>query len=334
MSHEWLKDIPYDILDSAFHDLIKARSAIQAKNKNQRQKGQSTNSFSTFHFRSRRDPQQVLEVRKRWWNLKESSKSQFASLFGPRVNKCRVGVVLPETLETDVLLRYDRLGRYFWCIPQQIEPQSSDKTPTNYHSTIALDPGVRTFQTCYDADGMVMEWGAGDMNGIFRLCYNADKIQIKVNQAINYQQRRRRRKALYRINEKIRNRVKELHCKLAVWLCSNYKVILLPKFKTQNMIRRGCRKLRSKTARAMCTWSHYKFQQVLLQKSQLYPWCKVIICDESYTSKTCGQCGTIHSKLGGNKVFKCPSKSCNYQADRDVSASRNILLRYLTLFKV
>ena len=330
--HEWLVDIPYDILDAAFHDLIKARAAIQAKNKLRKQRGQTYIKY-TFQFRTRRDPQQVIEIRKRWWNLNEKSKSQFAPLFGPRVTKRRANITLPESLQTDILLRYDRLGRYFLCIPQQIKPHDMKEAPINHHSTIALDPGVRTFQTCYDADGMSTEWGCGDMNGLFRLCYSADKLQTKISEkGIKYQQRRRRRKALYRINEKIRNRVKELHCKLAVWLCRNYKVILLPKFETQNMIRRGCRKLRSKTARAMCTWSHYKFQQLLKQKTQLYPWCKLIICDEAYTSKTCGQCGIIHSKLGGNKLFKCPS--CDYTADRDISASRNILLRYLTLNKV
>ena len=41
------------------------------------------------------------------------------------------------------------------------------------------------------------------------------------------------------------------------------------------------------------------------------------------------QCGEIHHNLGSNKTFKCPW--CDYEADRDISAARNILLRYLTL---
>jgi len=40
-------------------------------------------------------------------------------------------------------------------------------------------------------------------------------------------------------------------------------------------------------------------------------------------------CGSIHKKLGGRKVFACPE--CGYQADRDASAARNIMLRYLTV---
>ncbi len=124
----------------------------------------------------------------------------------------------------------------------------------------------------------------------------------------------------------------ELHKKLATWLCENYRVVLIPTFETQQMVRRRNRKLRSKTARGMCTWSHYRFRQRLKEKAELFPWCTVIECDEAYTSKTCGACGKLHQKLGPNKTFTCPN--CDYVADRDVSASRNILLRYLTRQKI
>ena len=93
----------------------------------------------------------------------------------------------------------------------------------------------------------------------------------------------------------------DCHYKLAKWLCENYRIILLPEFRTQGMVRRGQRHINSKTARAMCTWSHYHFQQHLIHKAREYPWCRVVI---EYTSKTCGFCGYIHKKLGGFKVLK------------------------------
>ena len=79
------------------------------------------------------------------------------------------------------------------------------------------------------------------------------------------------------------------------------------------------------------TWSHYSFKQRLLNKAREHPWCKVLIVDEHYTSKTCGFCGKIDQKLGGKKIFKC--HSCKIEADRDIHAARNILLRFLTLNK-
>ena len=55
-----------------------------------------------------------------------------------------------------------------------------------------------------------------------------------------------------RSDKKIRCLV-NCHYKLAKWLCENYRIILLPEFRTQGMVRRGQRRIGSKTARAMCT---------------------------------------------------------------------------------
>jgi putative transposase len=88
------------------------------------------------------------------------------------------------------------------------------------------------------------------------------------------------------------------------------------------------RKLKAKTARTLATWCHYRFRQRLLQKSREYPWCRVIIVNEANTSKICGMCGQINSKLGGRKTFHC--SHCKMRCDRDVNVARNILLRFLS----
>ena len=48
----------------------------------------------------------------------------------------------------------------------------------------------------------------------------------------------------------------------------------------------------------------------------------------SGTSKTCCNCGHIHSKLGANKVFKCPN--CNLEILRDANGAIGIFLRYFS----
>jgi predicted RNA-binding Zn-ribbon protein involved in translation (DUF1610 family) len=80
------------------------------------------------------------------------------------------------------------------------------------------------------------------------------------------------------------------------------------------MLRKERRRIHSKSARAMATWNHYRFQQRLLHKTREFPWCRVIICDEHYTSKTCGNCKFIHDKLAGSKTFQCPQ--CQFTLDR------------------
>ncbi|CAG8849267.1 3172_t:CDS:2, partial [Racocetra persica] len=57
----------------------------------------------------------------------------------------------------------------------------------------------------------------------------------------------------------------------------------LSKFCIQRMIRHGQRRIGSKTARAMCTWSHFRFQQHLAHKAHEHLWCRIIICTEEYT---------------------------------------------------
>ena len=58
----------------------------------------------------------------------------------------------------------------------------------------------------------------------------------------------------------------DCHHKLAKWLCQSYRIILLPKFQTQGMVRRGKRRIRSKTARMMLTWSTSDFANIFYIK--------------------------------------------------------------------
>ena len=50
---------------------------------------------------------------------------------------------------------------------------------------MALDPGVRTFQTCYDTDGNVTEWGVGDMNALLKGGYDADRLDGRMKKEKN-----------------------------------------------------------------------------------------------------------------------------------------------------
>ena len=73
------------------------------------------------------------------------------------------------------------------------------------------------------------------------------------------------------MRQKIINLVDELHWRCARWLTSNYRVILLPKFETQSMTRRGERQIQSKTARKtarmMLSFQHYRFKKRLQWKA-------------------------------------------------------------------
>lgn len=144
--------------------------------------------------------------------------------------------------------------------------------------------GVRTFATCYDAKyGEIWEWGKGDFGRIQRLCHHSDKLQGRFSAPdVRHRKRYRMKRAWYRMIERIRNLVDEVHKKFIRWLIANHDVILLPKFETSQMTRRCSKRIRGKTARNMLTWSHYRFRMRLLTKVREHPHCRVILCNEVF----------------------------------------------------
>jgi len=70
-----------------------------------------------------------------------------------------------------------RMGLYF----NFTEGATLDTSTYRPHEIVALDPGVRTSMTGYYADGVVIEWGAGDMNRIYAMLRFADKLHSKMD---------------------------------------------------------------------------------------------------------------------------------------------------------
>jgi putative transposase len=93
------------------------------------------------------------------------------------------------------------------------------------------------------------------------------------------------RRAANQIRLKIKNLVSELHHKIANFLVSNFDIILLPTFETQDMCKRTKRKLRKKSVRQMLTLSHYQFKQFIKHKAREHGKLVLDVC-EAYTSKT------------------------------------------------
>lgn len=227
---------------------------------------------------------------------------------------------LPQSCDYGTQLVRDR-RRWFAVIPEYVPIE-----PTTQNKVIALDPGVRTFLTGYDGE-TVLEIGKGDIERIIRLCFHLDKLISRAYQKqVKSKQRRSLLRASSRIQIKIRNLVSELHHQVANYLVGNYKVVFIPTFETSEMVLKSKRRINAKSVRSMLTWSHYRFKQLLTSMSDRHG---VIIVEtnEAYTSKTCGKCGHVHTKLGGNKVFKCPE--CGYVTDRDANGAFNIMLKAL-----
>lgn len=307
---KWVKETPREVRSYAIRQLMSAYKTNKKLHEN---------NFR-MKFRSKKDRTQTISILARDWNR---NRGQYAFL------KSIITSERPSEINNTINITMNHLGHFYLCV--SIPLDIIDNQDDVHGKVISLDPGVRTFMTGYDPNGQIIKWGNGDIDKVFKLSKKYDKLQSDKDLAlgrVNKRKRFRLKKKMLRTIQRIRNLIDECHHQLARWLCQNYEIILLPKFEASQMVLKNKRKIRSKTARAMLTWSHFRFRMFLLHKIREYKYCKVIEYTEEYTSKTCGHCGQINDKLGGSKTFRCDS--CKVEMDRDANGARNILLKLLT----
>lgn len=323
----WVLDTPRDIRAGAYQDLLDAYASNFAKRKRN-----AEHTFS-LRFRSRKNTQERIYIDRRRYNKGIIYPSKFGA------TPLRSNEPLPERLEHDAHLIHTRLGHYYLCITLDVRRDES-QVPSEFSRIAAIDPGVRTPHTLYDPSGKLIEFGKNDIGHLYRLCHHLDQLRSEIDllprrcadlelKRYAHRKRWRMRRAWLRASQRIRNLVDDYHKKVVHFLAIHYDVVLLPALETSRLVLRKARKLASKTARAMVTWSHYRFRQRLLWKGRVTG-CKVVVCGEAYTSKTCGCCGWVHDKLGGRKTFKCAQ--CGLEVDRDANGARNILLKNASRF--
>jgi putative transposase len=299
---EWCKKVPYQIKSIAIKDACTAVS-------NAKKKYKQTGVIQQVKFRSRRDRMQSSYIPK-------SAVSEIG-IYRTVLGKIHYTEALPKKLGDCRLVRH--LGCYYLAVPHELPRTISEKQGR----VVAIDPGVRTFATMF-SETSFGAIGDKDIGRIQRLCYYLDNL-ISRSTKTTAKTRYRYRKAMDRIRRKIRNLIDEVHHKLARFLVDNYDVILLPTFETSEMVLKNSRKIRSKSARQMLTWAHYRFKTFLKHKA--FETGKLVIdCCEAYTSKTVSWTGEIKHNLGGASVIK----SADGQAMlRDLNGARGIFLRAL-----
>jgi IS605 OrfB family transposase len=349
---EW-KDIPYEVRDGALRDAVKAvESADALMDSKAAQQGKDRASEWKLKFRRKKDITESIQLRHRDLN---SKSAWFSRLFG--TGAMRSHQELPKKFENDVRLVHDkRLREYFLVIPMapppkqqqlpmdaseddsqalaDVQPMDVDVKMVNEEDKIvSIDPGVRTFMTCFDPSGFCTKWGERACAKLWSEANTLHAFIRKMNKPGHSHRTLRHMRAVRQCMElRIRHLVDELHHKTAVWLCKTYKFILLPKFDTKQMAekRDGTtkiwkRKITKKTVSQLYSLAHYRFRQFLMHKAREHG-VTVFLVNEAYTTKTCSCCGKMHF-VGASEVFRCPF--CKARIDRDVNASINILLKFI-----
>ena len=304
----------------------------------------------------------VLHVDRALYTLKEVANSYHFKMF-PTDFPFQLSVPklkpLQDAIRTNELtIQLDR-GKFFFCFSyRKLVPRSPRGVPK---PTVALDPGIRKFQTYFDSTGKAGTIGQNVyrcLKKYVRTIANAAKklqrakknwkqkraasklskkndlasdilaplLETKKRQKNHWRSRISSLAKKYRkATNRIQNITKDAHYKICHWLLRRHDHVILPRFNVNYFVKKnvGLSKI---TRKAMLQLGHYKFRQRLIEKASEYPTAKIYVGGEMYTSQTCGSCGTRNRSLGSSEIYWCVA--CPYRSDRDLNAARNILLLY------
>jgi len=333
------KDCPYDILtDEVRKFCSNLKSCLtNLKNKNIRK-------FKFKHMDKYKNTQSIMIP-------KSAVKNE--SIYRTHLGKIKGLENLPEIMCDCRLIHIRNKNKYWLCVPQ-IEKRKEIKIKRE--SVVGIDSGEAIF-VAYHGENSFGEIGRYMRNIILKKITKIEMYQKILKRNKNKQKKKIRNKKTIRrkINrqyEKIKNIVKELHNKTALFLCKKYERIMLPKFETQQMVRNRkytkeyynkikeekgieemrkqlregtkIKKINKKTKKVLNALSHYKFKQHLINKGNEYGCIVDTETCEMYTTKTCTKCGCQEYTLT-KRIRKC--KNCGEEMDRDNCASRNVIIK-------
>jgi putative transposase len=306
------------IVDNAVLQALTTFKAVMSKNK--KLKGLKS-GFASLKFKSRKGSKHSFSMDRMPKGLNPANRV---------LGKIHLTESVPnEAINKSCIITYDK-GRWFIQVQQHINIHAETQGDVK---CVAIDPGVRTFATCYSESEVIIAGDDFAKEVLFPLMKKVDNLLSKKKLIENTGQIEEKwyQEKIFGINKKI-DRLKakkddlllDLHNRLAYDLVQKYDIIFLPTFETQKMSKKQGRRIRRRTTREMLSLGHYEFKLRIKWYAKKYGK-HVVDCNESYTSKTRSWDGTIDSKLGGKKVIRDDT----IIVDRDINAARGILLKQL-----
>jgi len=249
----------------------------------------------------------------------------------------RIGDKMRPTkeLEHQCKIHWDKKLDTFHFIYVYDLPLLEDPDPKFLNKRIvAADPGINPFQAYYSPTtgehGRLLD---NETKTLEQRCKALDKLQSRIDKRWHKSSRKRSIKQYRRTTTRLKRRfaretnrlkewVKQAHYDCANYLLGKFDIIIQPEFRSQQMVRRANRKIHTRTARAVMTWSHYRYKQRLKSTSAKYAGRHIIDSQEPGTSKTCTDCGDWNAGLRvRDKVYVC--EACEIHVDRQLAGARN-----------
>jgi IS605 OrfB family transposase len=206
---------------------------------------------------------------------------------------------------------------------------------TSLCKTVVIDPGIRTFLTCLDSDGNIEEigkdWYKDDKDT--KIKQRIEKMDKCANISLTGKRGQERHNSLKAKRNhdlhrrKLHNMIDDLHKKTSKHLLDNYDVIVLPKLRSKNMLKKhgGLGHINN---RHISLLAHCKFHDYITWKAKTRG--KIVIDqNEAYTTQTCFKCGLLN-QIGASKDYAC--NGCKNTCDRDIQSCFNIMTRYMSSY--
>ena len=305
---EWEFNTPKAVRDGAVNDVCKAYKTGFTNLK------LGNIKFFRMHYKKKTNPDKCVCIPKSLVKNKNGIIHLSSSFFKENC-KFTMG---KKTLKKYKDLKIDNDTRiikqkdiYYLIVPIPFE--EIPKTPLVKYC--GIDPGIRTFMTSFGNNECIEYHHNEEAIKIL----NSKSMRLKELRCLKLRKRILKR-TLNRIETRKSNLINELHWKVITDLLNRNDVILYGDIKSHDIVKNKNNQTLNKNTNDL---KFFQFKQRLLSKATEKNK-RIVMVNEAYTSQTCSFCGSMY-KPGCSKVYDC--KNCNRKTDRDVNASKNILMK-------
>lgn len=290
-------------------NLIKSQYKNRYKKRKKGKKPKKIKKKVVMRYKSKHDKQQTIKINKEECNIHNDILTTFN---GVQLRLHEDDLLQELQGQPECNLTLTRIGySYYISVPKYVEVIPKTTTPDRI---VGIDTGENIFGTYYCPDGEWGEIGIGINDKLYKIY--AQQRRIKKNmQARPEGSNKNWRKAVRKRDKYIYNMVEDAHWKLAKWLLTNFKKIIIPKLYVPN-----CSKIRK---RIQADLRHCTFVNRLIQKCTEYKDSEIHVVKEYYTSQACTRCLSLNTVKG--ETVRC--RDCKSVTHRDLNGSRNIFMK-------